>query len=90
MPSPKAWHLGFLWGVATILYLAFGLSATGWLFYELTHLLNVTALYPLYSVFRGVDYYLSLQPLQIWIYLCAGLLVGIMVYGFSSRKNSNR
>lgn len=85
-----ALRVAFWWGLGTILYLSFGLATTGWLFYELSHLLNSPAIYPLYSVFRGADYFLSLQELRLVISGAAGLIVGMLVYALVARKRKQK
>ena len=66
---------GLLWAVAVAIYLKFLLQPTGWVFYELHHLLGVDAVYWGYSVFRGAGYYFGVWEYQNLACLAAGLAV---------------
>jgi len=68
-----------LWGLAVALYLGFGLEATGWLFYEATHITGVEWLYWGYSGFRGAAYVFSLWDYQAVACIAAGVLIFVVV-----------
>ncbi|MFK8049113.1 MAG: hypothetical protein AB8B81_11830 [Halioglobus sp.] len=77
-----------LWGVAVALYLRFGLEATGWLFYEASHALNLDFLYWGYTVFRGGGFAFGLWPYQTLACVGAGLLVGLLIFWRSQNREA--
>ena len=77
-----------IWGAAVALFLQFGLEPTGWLFYELSHATGIEALYQGYSLFRGGGYLYHLWPWHLATSIAAGLLVGLFVAWWRSRRHA--
>lgn len=73
------------WGVATALFVGFGLEPFGWLFYEASHALSIDWLYWGYSVFRGAAFALGLYGYQLIASVLAGLAVAGII-AFFTRK----
>ena len=67
-------------GFSFALFIAFGLTPLAWLFYELSHTLNLDGLYSAYSSLRGLGYIIGLRPDAIMIYLVSGLVVAVISY----------
>jgi hypothetical protein len=75
-----------LWGLALALYLRFGLTPTGWLFYEASFALHIDALYWGYTLFRGGDHLFGLWPLRTAACIGAGLLLCLLLAWRAQRK----
>jgi len=73
MSSASRLGKSIVFGVVATLYVAYGLTPTAWGFYELSHSINAPFLYPVYSVLRGIDYFISLRDDALLIYLLMGL-----------------
>lgn len=76
------------WGLAVALYCRFGLEATGWLFYQMSHTLAIDWLYWGYSVFRGAGHFASLWQYQNIACAVLGGVVFLLLIGREKAKNS--
>lgn len=74
------------WGLATAIFIGFGLEPTAWFFYEISHLLSIGWLYWGYSVFRGLAFVLELYGYQLIAPLAGGLVVACIVSMLSRRS----
>ena len=77
-------------GFSFALFIAFGLTPLAWLFYELSHTLNLTGLYSAYSSLRGLAYIISLRPDAVILYLLSGLVAAVISYIWLRLRTNQR